>query len=100
MGIFGALLQQELDRKAGSFLGVDTFKIAADPSQRLDLSRAELTVGTYLSSKFYVEYSRRLSMESGEQVGVEYSLGRNLSLQGNRNSLGLYRLGFSLKWDY
>ena len=88
------------NRKAGSTLGVDKFRIKPGSVQGLGLKGAEVTLGTYLSSKIYVEYSRRLSQESGEQVGVEYSLSRNLSLLGNRDKNGLYRLGLSLKWDY
>ncbi len=33
-------------------------------------------------------------------VGVEYSLTRNLSLRGNRDEKGLYRMGLSLEWNY
>jgi autotransporter translocation and assembly factor TamB len=97
---FGGYLQQAINRKTSRFLGVETFKIQPDPERRLDLSRAELTVGTYLSSQFYIEYSRRLSQESGEQVGIEYSLSENLSLQGRRDMKGLYRLGLSARWQY
>ena len=97
---FGGYLQQAFSRKTSRFLGVETFKIQADPESQLDLRRAELTVGTYLSSQFYVEYSRHLSQESGEQVGIEYSLSRNLSLQGRRDVNGLYRLGLSARWQY
>jgi len=98
--LFGAYLQEELNRKAGGTLGVETFKIKTGPSGGLDLKRAEITVGTYLLPQIYVEYSRSLSQESGEQVGVEYSLSKKLSLQGNRDVQGLYRLGLSFKWDY
>jgi autotransporter translocation and assembly factor TamB len=98
--IFGGYLRQALNRKTGRFLGVETFKIQPDPEDRLNLSQAEVTVGTYLSSQFYVEYSRRLSQESGEQVGIEYSLSENLSLHGRRNMDGLYRLGLSARWQY
>ena len=98
--LFGAYLQEELNRKAGGTLGVETFKIKTGPSGGLDLRRAEITVGTYLLPQIYVEYSRSLSQESGEQVGVEYSLSKKLSLQGNRDVQGLYRLGLSFKWDY
>ncbi len=97
---FGGYLQQAFSRKTSRFLGVETFKIQADPERQLDLRGAELTVGTYLSSQFYVEYSRHLSQESGEQVGIEYSLSRNLSLQGRRDENGLYRLGLSARWQY
>lgn len=96
---FGSFIQEAFNRKASSILGVDKFTVKPGPSG-LHLRGAEITLGTYLSSEIYVEYSRRLSQESGEQVGVEYSLSRNLSLQGNRDALGLYRVGFILKWDY
>ncbi len=100
LGFFGSFLQEEISRKAGSTLGVDKFSIEPGSLSGLGIKGAELTLGTYLSSRIYVEYSRRLSQESGEQVGVEYSLSRNLSLLGNRNKDGLYRLGLSFKWDY
>jgi len=95
----GSFVQEAFNRKASSILGVDKLTVKPGPSG-LHLRGAEITLGTYLSSKIYVEYFRRLSQESGEQVGVEYSLSRNLSIQGNRDALGLYRVGFSLKWDY
>jgi|GEM_PF-1975922 len=98
--IFGGYLQQAINRKTGRFLGVETFSIQPDPKDRLDIRQAELTVGTYLSSQVYVEYSRRLSQESGEQVGIEYSLSENLSLQGRRDRDGLYRLGVTARWRY
>ena len=98
--IFGGYLQRAFSRKTGRLLGVETFRVQPDPQDRLNISRAELTVGTYLSSQFYVEYSRRLSQESGEQVGIEYSLNENLSLQGRRDKDGLYRLGVSARWRY
>ena len=97
---FGGYLQQAFNQKTGRFLGVETFRIQPDPKDRLNLGQAELTVGTYLSSQFYVEYSRRLSQESGEQVGIEYSLGENFSLQGRRDKDGLYRLGVTARWRY
>jgi autotransporter translocation and assembly factor TamB len=100
LGLFGSFLQEELSRKASSTLGVDKFRIEPGSVQGLGLKGAEITLGTYLSSKIYVEYSRRLSQESGEQVGVEYNLRQNLFLLGNRDKNGLYRLGLSLKWDY
>jgi translocation and assembly module TamB len=96
---FGSYIQKAFNRKASSILGVDKFTVKPGPSG-LHLRGAEITLGTYLSSKIYVEYSRRLSQESGEQVGVEYNLSRNLSLQGNRDAMGLYRVGFNLKWEY
>ena len=98
--IFGGYLQRAINRKTGRLLGVETFRIQPDPMDQLDISQAELTVGTYLSSQFYVEYSRRLSQESGEQVGIEYSLSKNLSLQGKRDKDGLYRLGVTARWQY
>jgi translocation and assembly module TamB len=98
--IFGGYLQRAFNRKTGRFLGVETFRIQPDPKDRLNVRQAELTVGTYLSSQFYVEYSRRLSQESGEQVGIEYSLSENLSLQGRRDRDGLYRLGVTARWRY
>ena len=97
---FGGYLQRAFNRKTGRFLGVETFRIQPDPQDRLNISQAELTVGTYLSSQFYVEYSRRLSQESGEQVGIEYSLSENLSLKGRRDRDGLYRLGVTARWRY
>jgi autotransporter translocation and assembly factor TamB len=97
---FGGYLQRAINRKTGRFLGVETFRIQPDPEDRLNISQAELTVGTYLSSQFYVEYSRRLSQESGEQVGIEYNLSRNFSLQGRRDKDGLYRIGVTARWQY
>jgi autotransporter translocation and assembly factor TamB len=97
---FGSYLREAFNRKASQFLGVDKFTIRPGSESKLDITTAELTVGTYLSSRVYVEYSRRLSQESGEQVGVEYSLSRNLSLDGKRDKNGLYRLGLNVRWDY
>jgi translocation and assembly module TamB len=97
---FGSYLREAFNRKASRFLGVDKFTIQPGSDRQLDLAMAELTVGAYLSSRVYVEYSRRLSQESGEQVGVEYSLSRHLSLDGKRDQNGLYRLGLNVKWDY
>ena len=100
LGYFGNYLHEAVNRKASGTLGVDKFTLDPVSSGELNLEEIQLTVGAYLSSNIYVEYTRNLSQQSGEQVGVEYSLTRNLSLRGNRDEKGLYRMGLSLEWNY
>ncbi len=97
---FTSYLEHELEKEIAKSLQVETLQIKADREKELALGKIEITVGKYISNRVYLQYSRRLSMESGQEVGIDYRLSRLFSLQGVRDRKGLYRLSLNLKWTY
>lgn len=97
---FTSYLEHELEKEIAKSLQVETLQIKAKREKELDLAKVEITVGKYISNRVYLQYSRRLSMGSGQEVGIDYRLSRFLYLEGIRDRKGLYRLSLNLKWNY
>jgi len=97
---FTSYLEHELEREMAKSLQVETLQIRANQEKELDLAKVEITVGKYISNRVYLQYSRRLSMGSGQEVGIDYRLSRLFYLEGVRDQKGLYRFSLNLKWNY
>jgi autotransporter translocation and assembly factor TamB len=98
--VLGSVIEGELARRARQQLGVDTFEITRGAGSQSVLQTTQVTVGKYLSERVYLEYSRRLAMESEQEVELEYRLNRHLSFLGMRDYRGLYHLQLQFKFDY
>ncbi len=98
--VLGSLIEGELARRARQQLGVDTFELNSEDGSQLSPQETEVTVGKYLSPKMYLEYSRRLAVESEQEVELEYQLDRHLSFLGVRDHQGFYHLQLQFKFDY
>ncbi len=97
---FTSYLEHELEKEMAKSLQVETLQIRANQEKELDLAKVEITVGKYISNRVYLQYSRRLSMGSGQEVGIDYRLSRLFYLEGVRDQKGLYRFSLNLKWNY
>jgi len=97
---FTSYLEHELEREIAKSLQVETLQLRTNREKELDLAKMEITVGKYISNRIYLQYSRRLSMGSGQEVGIDYRLSRFFYLEGLRDRKGLYRLSLNLKWNY
>jgi translocation and assembly module TamB len=96
----GAYSSRLLENIAGRSLGVETFEIIPTWSEKFRLADAQITIGKYLSDKVYLRYTRRLSQSSGQETGVEYRLNKHLFLEGRKDKLGLFHMGFNLNWEF
>jgi len=97
---FTSYLEHELEKEIAKSLQVETLQIKANQEKELDLAKVKITVGKYISNRIYLQYSRRLSMSSGQEVGIDYRLSRLFYLEGVRDQKGLYRFSLNLKWNY
>ncbi|MFC1543811.1 translocation/assembly module TamB domain-containing protein, partial [Gemmatimonadota bacterium] len=90
-------IESALGRRAGEAIGLDTFQVRGIPGVTRE-EDTQISVGKYLGSQFYVQYSNYLkdfSSQMGE-LGVEYRINRNF-----RISLTLDRFRreyLELKW--
>ncbi len=63
------------------------------------LGQTRVSVAKYLSPKLYLRYSRSLSAEAGETIGLEYLFNRYLSIQGRQGSKN-EGISFDLIFNY
>jgi len=63
------------------------------------LGQTRVSVAKYLSPKLYLRYSRSLSSEAGETIGLEYLFNRYLSFQGRQGSKN-EGISFDLIFNY
>jgi len=77
-------------------LGLDTLDIQTGEK----LGHSKLSVGRYITQDVFLSYERRLGEESGDKVGIEYSVNRHLKLKGSSTNTG--EAAFDILWriDY
>jgi translocation and assembly module TamB len=80
----------------GEQLGLDTIEVAFGDGSGEARIRAE----RYITQDIFLSYERQLGAESGNTVGVEYSLSRRLRLKGTSSDLGETALDLLWRWDY
>ena len=107
-----------LERGAESATGLDKVEIKSEQglvdlqSMKLNsgLKDASISIGKYLSSSLYLEYKSKLgggmipapklSWEPGNQLGLEYRINKNWSIDSfySQTQLGNNQIQISLSW--
>jgi autotransporter translocation and assembly factor TamB len=80
----------------GEQLGLDTIEVNFGDES----GEARIGAGRYVTQDIFLSYERQLGKQSGNTVGVEYSLSRRLKLKGTSSDLGETALDLLWRWDY
>ena len=94
------LLASQFSRLGTRSLGVETFEINPGFGRGLNPASTQLTIGTYTLPNLYVFGSSYFDVNKGQQVGLEYRLGRHYLFEGNRDETNLYHINFKMQWEY
>lgn len=94
------LLATQFSRLGTRTLGVETFEIYPTGTKGFDPLSTRLTIGAYTLPNLYVFGSSYFDIEKGQEVGVEYRLGRHYFFEGRRDEANLYHFNFRLNWEY
>jgi len=96
----GDILANQFTRLGTRSLGVETFEINPAWEKGFNPSATRLTIGAYTLPNLYVFGSSYFDVERGQEVGVEYRLGRHYLFEGRRDEDNLYHFNFKLSWEY
>ncbi len=94
------LLANEFSRLGTRTLGVETFEIYPDVGRSFDPLGTRVTIGAYTFPNLYVFGSSYFDINKGQEVGMEYRLGRHYLFEGRRDESNLYHVNFKLHWEY
>jgi hypothetical protein len=94
------LLATQVSRLGTRTLGVETFEIYPTGTKGFDPLSTRLTIGAYTLPNLYVFGSSYFDVEKGQEVGLEYRLGRHYLFEGRRDEANLYHFNFRLNWEY
>jgi len=94
------LLASQFSKIGTRTLGVETFEIYPDVGGGFDPLGTRVTIGAYTFPNLYVFGSSYFDINKGQEVGMEYRLGRHYLFEGRRDESNLYHLNFKLLWEY
>jgi len=94
------LLATQFSRLGTRTLGVETFEIYPDMGPTFDPLSTRVTIGAYTFPNLYVFGSSYFDIQRGQEVGMEYRLGRHYLFEGRRDESNLYHLNFKFFWEY
>lgn len=94
------LLASQFSRLGTRSLGVETFEINPGYGKGLDAAGTQVTIGAYTLPNLYVFGSSYFDVARGQEVGVEFRLGRHYLFEGRRDENNLYHMNFKLHWEY
>jgi len=94
------LLASQFSKIGTRTLGVETFEIYPDMGGNFNPLDTRVTVGAYTFPNLYVCGSSYFDINKGQEVGMEYRLGRHYLFEGRRDESNLYHLNFKLHWEY
>jgi len=92
-------ISQQVGRLGSRYIGVETLEIDPVYGDKFDPLGTRLTLGKYLGP-FYVYGRTAISLEAGQEVGLEYRLKRFLLIDGHMDEDNLYRLNLNFNWNY
>ena len=95
----GGILAGQFTRVGSRTLGVETFDLTPGGSG-FDAAGTRLTIGAYTLPNLYIYGSSYFDVQRGQEVGLEYRLGRHYIFEGLRDEDELYHLNFKLFWEY
>lgn len=96
----GGILAGQFSRLGTRTLGVETFEISPGTGRGFDPLATRLTIGAYTLPNLYIFGSSAVDVEKGQEVGVEYRLGRHYMFEGRRDESNLYQFNFKFYWEY
>jgi hypothetical protein len=94
------LLASQFSKLGTRTLGVETFEIYPGEGQGFDPLGTRVTIGAYTFRNLYVFGSSYFDINKGQEVGMEYRLGRHYLFEGRRDESNLYHLNLKLHWEY
>jgi hypothetical protein len=94
------LLAAQVSRFGTRSLGLETFEIDPAYGRGVDPLGTRLTVGAYTLPNLYVFGSSYFDINRGQEVGMEYRLGRHYLFEGRRDESSLYRFNIKFEWEY
>jgi hypothetical protein len=94
------LLASQFSRLGTRTLGVETFEIYPDMENGFDPLGTRVTIGAYTLPNLYVFGSSYFDINKGQEVGMEYRLGRYYLFEGRRDESNLYHLNLKFYWEF
>jgi len=94
------ILASEFSKLGTRSLGLETFEINPDVGRQFDPLGTRLTIGTYALPSLYVFGSSYVDVNRGQEVGLEYRLGRHYLFEGRRDEFNLYHVNLKFNWEY
>jgi autotransporter translocation and assembly factor TamB len=94
------LLASQVSKIGARQLGLETFEITPERGGEFDPLETRLTIGAYTLPNLYVFGTSSLSFNGGQEVGVEYRIGRHYLFEGRRDENSQYHFNFKLQWEY
>jgi autotransporter translocation and assembly factor TamB len=97
--IAGSLAARQIETLVGENLGLDTIEVELGDTP----GTGSVSVGRYVTQDLFVSYGRERKEkgeESGNKVGVEYSINRRLTLKGTSSDLGETAVDFLWRFEY
>jgi len=94
------LLASQFSKLGTRSLGVETFEIYPDMGGGFNPLGTRVTIGAYTFPNLYVFGSSYFDVNRGQEVGMEYRLGRHYLFEGRRDEANLYHVNFKLSWEY
>lgn len=96
----GGILASQFSRLGTRSLGVETFELSPETGKGFDPLATRLTIGAYTLPNLYIFGSSAFDVERGQEVGLEYRLGRHYLFEGRRDEKNLYHFNFKFFWEY
>ncbi len=94
------LLASQFSRFGTRTLGVETFEIYPTGGKGFDPLGTRLTIGAYTLPNLYIFGSSYFDVGRGQEVGIEYRLGRHYLFEGRRDESNLYHFNFKLHYEF
>jgi hypothetical protein len=94
------ILASQVSKLGTRTLGVETFEINPVMGKNFDPLNTRVTIGAYTLPKLYIYGSSYVDVEKGQEVGVEYRLGRHSLFEGRRDESNLYHVNLKFHWEW
>jgi len=94
------LLASQFSRFGTRTLGVETFEIYPTGAKGFDPLSTRLTIGAYTLPNLYIFGSSYFDVNRGQEVGLEYRLGRHYLFEGRRDESNLYHFNLKLHYEF
>jgi hypothetical protein len=92
-------IEDELSRSLRRGTGLDTLRIRTNLVSGGEQESVKITVGKYITRKFYISMTSDLYTTQGQTFGAEYYLGRRFSVTSQTYSEeGAYKYSFNIKY--
>jgi autotransporter translocation and assembly factor TamB len=103
LNVFGRYFERQLEKNITRYSGLDQFELRTRGNLLTAQSGDQWSIllGRKIAPNLYVRYERTFNLtEPYQQYGLEYRLSRNMSLIGDIDQDGLFRVNYNLKFRY